>query len=182
MNEKLAVLMEFNGYTKDELEAYLSLKFGSMTKGGMTASILSQSGYEKAKSVIFGQPQLNENQQMLSGSELIGVIYSQLLEDFGFGYIEKDLWMIAENLSEKIANDQPKLIPNQQIVLEWLKEEHTKNPELTIFGTLSVLFDESENRFMNLDVIDALNNLSNPQQEGVFQAFSKWALGQEEEK
>lgn len=36
-----------------------------MTKGGMTASILSQSGYEKAKSVIFGQPQLNENQQIV---------------------------------------------------------------------------------------------------------------------
>lgn len=131
MSDKLAVLMEFNGYTKGELEAYLSLKFGSMTKGGLTASILSQSGYEKAKSVIFGQPQLN---------------------------------------------------PNQQMVLEWLKEEQTKNPELSIFGTLSVLFDESENRFMSLDVIDALNNLSNPQQEGVFQAFSKWTLGQEEEK
>ncbi|RBT39399.1 hypothetical protein EB54_02081 [Enterococcus gallinarum] len=67
MSDKLAVLMEFNGYTKDELEAYLSLKFGSMTKGGMTASILSQSGYEKAKSVIFGQPQLNENQQQVLG-------------------------------------------------------------------------------------------------------------------
>ncbi|MFS0933801.1 hypothetical protein ACFDAA_14495 [Enterococcus casseliflavus] len=65
MSDKLAVLMEFNGYTKDELEAYLSLKFGSMTKGGMTASILSQSGYEKAKSVIFAQPQLNENQKAL---------------------------------------------------------------------------------------------------------------------
>lgn len=73
---------------------------------------------------------------------------------------------------------QPQLNENQQIVLEWLKEEQTKNPELSIFGTLSVLFDESENRFMNLDVIDALNNLSNPQQEGVFQAFSKWALKQ----
>jgi len=80
------------------------------------------------------------------------------------------------------ALEQPQLNPNQQMVLEWLKEEQTKNPELTIFGTLSVLFDESENRFMNLDVIDALNNLSNPQQEGVFQAFSKWTLGQEEEK
>lgn len=65
MSDKLAVLMEFNGYTKDELEAYLSLKFGSMTKGGMTASILSQSGYEKAKSVIFDQPQLDENQQVV---------------------------------------------------------------------------------------------------------------------
>lgn len=76
MNDKLAVLMEFNGYTKDELEAYLSLKFGSMTKGGMTASILSQSGYEKAKSVIFGQPQLNENQQTvlewLKGNLVLG--------------------------------------------------------------------------------------------------------------
>lgn len=76
---------------------------------------------------------------------------------------------------------QPQLNENQQIVLEWLKEEQTKNPELTIFGTLSVLFDESENRFMNLDVIDALNDLSNLQQAGVFQAFSKWALEQEAE-
>ena len=76
---------------------------------------------------------------------------------------------------------QPQLNENQQIVLEWLKEEQTKNPELSIFGTLSVLFDESENRFMNLDVIDALNDLSNSQQAGVFQAFSQWALEQEEE-
>ena len=65
VSDKLAVLMEFNEYTKDELEAYLSLKFGSMTKGGMTASILSQSGYEKAKSVIFDQPQLDEDQQQV---------------------------------------------------------------------------------------------------------------------
>ena len=78
--------------------------------------------------------------------------------------------------------EQPQLNENQQMVLEWLKEEQTKNPELTIFGTLSVLFDESENRFMSLDVIDALIDLSNSQQAGVFQAFSKWALGQEEEK
>lgn len=76
---------------------------------------------------------------------------------------------------------QPQLNENQQIVLEWLKKEQTKNPELSIFGTLSVLFDESENRFMNLDVIDALNGLSNSQQAGVFQAFSQWALKQEEE-
>lgn len=77
--------------------------------------------------------------------------------------------------------DQPQLNENQQIVLDWLKEEQTKNPELTIFGTLAVLFDESENRFMNLDVIDALNDLSNSQQAGVFQAFSQWALEQGEE-
>lgn len=90
-----------------------------------------------------------------------------------------------EGFNYALANvqglDQPQLNENQQIVLWWLKEEQTKNPELSIFGTLSVLFDESENRFMNLDVIDSLNNLSNPQQEGVFQAFSKWSLEQGEE-
>lgn len=65
MIDKLAVFMEFSGYSKDELEAYLSLKFGSMTRGGLTASILSSSGYQKAKSVIFDQADLNENQQIV---------------------------------------------------------------------------------------------------------------------
>ncbi len=98
-------------------------------------------------------------------------------------YSNFDYWVNWDDIVDIVEDhDQPQLNENQQIVLEWLKEEQTKNPELTIFGTLSVLFDESENRFMNLDVIDALNNLSNPQQEGVFQAFSKWTLGQEEEK
>lgn len=99
MSDKLAVLMEFNGYTKDELEAYLSLKFGSMTKGGMTASILSQSGYEKAKSAIFGQPQLNENQQivlewlkeyMLDDSDFYNTVYaSKQLYSYGVPYGEE---------------------------------------------------------------------------------------------
>ncbi|WP_142962881.1 hypothetical protein [Enterococcus casseliflavus] len=98
-------------------------------------------------------------------------------------YSNFDYWVNWDDIVDIVEDhEQPQLNENQQMVLEWLKEEQTKNPELTIFGTLSVLFDESENRFMNLDVIDALNNLSNPQQEGVFQAFSKWTLGQEEEK
>lgn len=97
-------------------------------------------------------------------------------------YSNFDYWVNWDDIVEIVEDhDQPQLNENQQIVLEWLKEEQTKNPELTIFGTLSVLFDESENRFMNLDVIDALNDLSNSQQAGVFQAFSQWDLGQEEE-
>lgn len=97
-------------------------------------------------------------------------------------YSNFDYWVNWDDIVEIVEDhDQPQLNDNQQMVLEWLKEEQTKNPELTIFGTLSVLFDESENRFMNLDVIDALNDLSNSQQAGVFQAFSKWALEQEEE-
>ncbi|WP_279280344.1 hypothetical protein [Enterococcus gallinarum] len=98
-------------------------------------------------------------------------------------YSNFDYWVNWDDIVDIVEDhDQPQLNPNQQIVLEWLKEEQTKNPELTIFGTLSVLFDESENRFLSLDVIDALIDLSNSQQAGVFQAFSKWALGQEEEK
>lgn len=106
MNAKLAVLMEFNGYTKDELEAYLSLKFGSMTKGGMTASILSQSGYKKAKSVIFDQPQLNPNQQIVlewlkdekenSNLTLFDCIYS-----FIYGNAEDLVTQIWTELNEK---------------------------------------------------------------------------------
>ncbi len=96
-------------------------------------------------------------------------------------YSNFDYWVNWDDIVEIVEDhDQPQLNENQEIVLWWLKEEQTKNPELSIFGTLSVLFDESENRFMSLDVIDALNDLSNPQQEGVFQAFSKWALEQEE--
>ncbi|MBW5474236.1 hypothetical protein [Enterococcus gallinarum] len=97
-------------------------------------------------------------------------------------YSNFDYWVNWDDIVDIVEDhDQPQLNENQQMVLEWLKEEQTKNPELSIFGTLSVLFDESENRFMNLDVIDALNDLSNPQQSGVFQAFSQWALEQEEE-
>ena len=115
--------MEFNGYTKDELEAYLSLKFGSMTKGGMTASILSQSGYEKAKSVIFGQPQLNENQQQ---------------------------------------------------VLGWLKEYYKENrPFTTAFGAIR---NVASKRWAFIK-----QNLTEDQQEYVLEAFSRWALEQEEE-
>lgn len=131
MSDKLAVLMEFNGYTKDELEDYLSLKFGSMTKGGMTASILSQSGYEKAKSAIFGQPQLNEN---------------------------------------------------QMTVLEYLKDK------CSVYSFIAYKPFEAILRLSMLDpektelkVKNAIDELTYKQQAQVLQAFSQWALEQEEE-
>lgn len=127
------------------------------------------------------QPQLNENQQVLSGSELIGVIYSQLLEDFGFGYIEKDLWMIAENLSEKIANDQPKLIPNQQIVLEWLKKQYFQGYGPAIIITIHLL-----QKLNDIDVLGdepvtkAYRALNTAGEAVVVKMFAAWALEQEE--
>jgi len=126
------------------------------------------------------QPQLNENQQMLSGAELIGVIYSQLLEDFGFGYIEKDLWMIAENLSEKIANEQPQLNENQQIVLEWLKEQYAESNLFPIEITW-LLFESVDNGYFEPEEERAFENLNKSQEAQVLQAFSQWGSEQEEE-
>ena len=50
----------------------------------------------------------------MSENEIIGTIYSQLLEEFGFGYIEKDLWMIAENISRKITIHHPEKVNTEQ--------------------------------------------------------------------
>ena len=158
-----------------------SLKFGTDKTAGteaayneaLKASVLIVKKHSK-------QPTLNENQQMLSGSELIGVIYSQLLEDFGFGYIEKDLWMIAENLSEKIANDQPQLNENQQIVLEWLKEifilAGSQNPIGCVYSI------HNHNRMTNPDYEKewkAYRELTKSQETQVLQAFASWVLEQE---
>lgn len=122
----------------------------------------------------------NSRKRGMNVSELIKRLKEERIQGSSavLNYSNFDYWVHWDDIVEIVEDhDQPQLNDNQQIVLEWLKEEQTKNPELSIFGTLSVLFDESENRFMNLDVIDALNNLSNPQQEGVFQAFSQWYLG-----
>ena len=128
MSEKLAVLMEFNGYTKDELEAYLSLKFGSMTKGGMTASILSQSGYEKAKSVIFGQPQLNENQQMILDELKINTDYHK------FNKFQAVFWMLTNFINypdtllakayKELAQDELEQV--FQVFSQWAMEQEAK--------------------------------------------------------
>ena len=115
----------------------------------------------------------------MSENELIGTIYSYLLEEFGFGYIDKDLWMIAENLSEKIANEQPQLNENQQIVLEWLKEYMLDDSDFynTVYASKQLYSygvpygEESE----------AFTKLNNRELAQVLELFSKWAQEQEEE-
>lgn len=111
------------------------------------------------------QPQLNENQQMMSEAGLIGVIYSQLLEEFGFGYIEKDLWMIAENLSEKIANDQPQLNENQQIAINNAKKSFEKGADIYDCAIDMMLYD----------------GLTDKEWAKATVAFLLWAQEQEEE-
>lgn len=112
----------------------------------------------------------------VSENELIGTIYSYLLEEFGFGYIDKDLWMIAENLSEKIANEQPQLNENQQIVLEWLKNLygcHYYQPFVAVS-----LFRHS---FWTEKIEENYNQLDRKQQAQVLEVFSRWVQEQEEE-
>lgn len=112
----------------------------------------------------------------MSENELIGTIYSYLLEEFGFGYIDKDLWMIAENLSEKIANEQPQLNENQQIVLEWLKNLygcHYYQPFVAVS-----LFRHS---FWTEKIEENYNQLDRKQQAQVLEVFSRWVQEQEEE-
>lgn len=77
--------------------------------------------------------------------------------------------------------EQPQLNENQQIVLEWLKKVQADNKDLTVFGILSVFFDEVEHRWLSREANDALNNLSNSEQFDVLQVLSQWAQEQEED-
>lgn len=112
----------------------------------------------------------------MSEDQLIGIIYSQLLEEFGFGYSEKDLWMIAENIAEKIVNQIPQLNDNQQIVLEWLKlTAPTGKPMQVVFWMMN------NAAWGHLDELrDPLMELTDKEQFEVLAAFAQWGLEQEE--
>ena len=43
----------------------------------------------------------------MNKDQLTGVIYSHLLVEFGYGYFEKSLWTVAENLAEAIIRKHP---------------------------------------------------------------------------
>ena len=112
----------------------------------------------------------------MSEDQLIGIIYSQLLEEFGFGYSEKDLWMIAENIAEKIVNQIPQLNDNQKIVLEWLKlTASTGKPMQVVFWMMN------NAAWGHIDKLrDPLMELTDKQQFQVLTAFAQWGLEQEE--
>ena len=110
----------------------------------------------------------------MSENQLIGIIYSQLMEEFGFDY-EKDLWMIAENIAGKIVSQPAQLNDNQKIVLEWLKWSVKDQRHSTIDAVFLLKSGEA------LDsVLLALMELNDPQQAEVLAAFAQWALEEEE--
>lgn len=112
----------------------------------------------------------------MSEDQLIGIIYSQLLEEFGFGYSEKDLWMIAENIAEKIVNQIPQLNDNQKIVLEWLKQTAPAGKPMQV-----VFWMMNNAAWGHLDELrDPLMELTDKQQFEVLAAFAQWGSEQEE--
>lgn len=94
----------------------------------------------------------------------------------GKSYTGNEFNRLVQALRPHSLND------NQQVVLEWLEKEKTRNTELTVFGTLAIFFDEVDNRSINLDVINSLYELSKREQAQVIQAFASWVLEQEDDK
>lgn len=85
---------------------------------------------------------------------------------------EGDLLKIAyENAVQSIK--QPQLNPNQHVVLDWLKEDYSKNRWTSPFGTIygAIRQHESQIRILPQD-----------QQAQVLQAFSSWAWNRRKNK
>ncbi len=66
---------------------------------------------------------------------------------------------------------RPYLNENQQVVLDWLKEDYSKNSYMSPFGTI---YDTIRYREIKI------RTLSKKEQAEVLQAFSQWAIEQEE--
>ncbi|GEU27892.1 hypothetical protein QuyetLC_22590 [Bacillus anthracis] len=83
---------------------------------------------------------------------------------------EGDLLKIAYGTAVQSIK-QPQLNENQQIVLDWLEEDYSKNSYMSPFGTI---YDTIRYREIKIRM------LSKKEQAEVLQAFSQWALEQEE--
>ncbi|HHA4396221.1 TPA: hypothetical protein ACYK3B_001186 [Enterococcus faecium] len=121
----------------------------------------------------------------MSEDELIGTIYSQLIEEFV--YTEKDLWMIAENIAGKIVNQITQLNDNQKIVFEQLKINAGSKGSLikaihSLYNSLSIspVRLEKDGAEELLKARNALARLTRKQAAEVLAAFANWTLEQEE--
>jgi len=76
--------------------------------------------------------------------------------------------------------EQPTLNENQQIVLEWLKEEYAESNLFPIEITW-LLFESVDNGYLEPEEERAFENLNKLQEAQVLQAFANWVLESEEE-
>lgn len=93
---------------------------------------------------------------------------------------EGDLLKIAYGTAVQSIK-QPQLNPNQQIVLDWLKKEKIKRSTLDVLIIKGLAETVSSGYFSEELVYKAFMEINRKQQLQVLQAFSQWALEQEEE-
>lgn len=125
----------------------------------------------------------------MSDYQLIETIYSQLIEEFKFGYEETDLWNISENIAKIIESTTPELNDNQKIVLERMKlvigsqTSLIKSPSslynLLFIPTLSSI-GELDYSIKELTMLkEAVMSLNVQQEYEVLYVFSEWVKEQE---
>ncbi|MGQ4233991.1 hypothetical protein [Enterococcus faecalis] len=94
------------------------------------------------------------------------------LSDIEFIEMHSSDWERLESGAfEADESVQSQLNPNQQIVLDWLKEDYSKNSYMSPFGTIYGAIRQHESQ---------IRILPQEQQAQVLQAFSQWSLEQEE--
>lgn len=125
----------------------------------------------------------------MSKYDIIETIYSQLIEEFKFGYEETDLWNISENIAKIIESTTPELNDNQKIVLERMKlvigsqTSLIKSPSslynLLFIPTLSSI-GELDYSIKDLTMLkEAVMSLNVQQEYEVLYVFSEWVKEQE---
>lgn len=125
----------------------------------------------------------------MSQYDIIETIYSQLIEEFKFGYEETDLWDISENIAKIIESTTPELNDNQKIVLERMKlvigsqTSLIKSPSslynLLFIPTLSSI-GELDYSIKDLTMLkEAVMSLNVQQEYEVLYVFSEWVKEQE---
>lgn len=68
----------------------------------------------------------------MNKDQLTGVIYSHLLVEFGYGYFEKSLQTVAENLADDIIRKQPHTEKITQILADRIEAGNFENEGETL--------------------------------------------------
>ena len=116
---------------------------------------------------------LKYTEEHLAETKRMGPGYYGIRERYDYAVEEDERYI--EKLKKQIDDyDQNQLELNQLLVLNWIKEERERNKELTPFGVLSVLFDETNNRSIDYMVLEAMNQLTTNQQLEILYVFVEY--------
>lgn len=120
----------------------------------------------------------------MGNNELTGVIYSILVEKTKGTLLRNwddlDLWMLAESVEGSVSQQPIELNENQQIVLEWLKDELNDSYFKAAVSNLFfwVRYDDVEG-FPNErshKMVQAFEELNDKDFGQVLAAFAEWGM------